>query len=123
MMQREWRGQIAYAAGHAAEDQVARHYARAGYAVIERRWRGAAGEIDLVCSNGQDVVFVEVKKSKSLAFAALRVSRRQMERIYATASEFLGGMPDGQLTPCRFDVGLVDDAGQIEVIENAFGAV
>ena len=37
-------------------------------------------------------------------------------------SEFIGGEPAGQLTPVRFDLALVDGAGRIEILENAFAA-
>jgi len=116
-----FRGQRSYQSGMSAEDQVARHYEDRGYSVAERRWMGGAGEIDLILRHGQTLVFVEVKKSRSLAMAAARVSQTQMQRIYASAGQFLDGEPAGQLTETRFDVALVDGAGQIEVIENAFG--
>ena len=45
-----------------------------------------------------------------------------MARIYASAADFLSGEPDGQLTPSRFDVALVDGTGRIEILENAFTA-
>ena len=45
-----------------------------------------------------------------------------MARICASASVFLGQEPAGQDTAARFDVALVDEAGRIEIIENAFAA-
>jgi putative endonuclease len=115
------RGAVAYHAGLAAEDAVQRDYERRGHAIAARRWRGSAGEIDLVVRDGDVVIFIEVKKSRSFACAAERVSPRQIERIYATASEFLAGEPRGQDTDVRFDVALVDDAGRVRIVENAFG--
>ena len=47
--------------GQAAEDAAARWLARAGFAVLERNVRFREGEIDLVCRDGDVVVFVEVK--------------------------------------------------------------
>lgn len=117
---RRQKGGLAYHSGQAAEDAVARHYDRRGAPITASRWRGASGEIDLVAREGAGVVFIEVKKAATHAEAAGRLSRRQMDRIYAAASEFLEGEPDGQLTDCRFDVALVDAMGRVEIIEHAF---
>jgi len=114
-------GRVSYEAGLAAEDIVARHYARLGCPEIARRWRGEAGEIDLVLQDGEGLIFVEVKKSRSHAGAAARLSQHQMARIYNTGAEFLAGQPRGQLTDVRFDVAMVDGTGALEIIENAFG--
>ena len=115
------RGQQAYLSGAAAEDQVAKLYEQQGYTVAERRWRSDAGEIDLILRQGAALVFVEVKKSKTSARAAARITQAQIERIYASAGQFLDNEPAGQLTESRFDVALVDGVGRIEIIENAFG--
>lgn len=115
-------GAISYHAGLAAEDQVAQLYEGSGREVCARRWRGSAGEIDLIARDGAEIIFIEVKKSSTHALAAEHLSGRQMARIYASASEFLAGEPGGQLTECRFDVALVNAAGQIEILENAFAA-
>jgi putative endonuclease len=115
-------GAVSYHAGLSAEDQVAQHYERSGRAICARRWRGSAGEIDLIARNGDSVIFIEVKHSATHALAAEHLTPRQMARIYATASEFLAGEPAGQMTESRFDVALVDGTGQIEILANAFSA-
>lgn len=115
-------GARSYHAGLAAEDQVAQLYSRSGHEVCARRWRGSGGEIDLIARNGAEVIFIEVKQSSTHALAAEHLSERQMARIYASASEFLAGEPGGQMTESRFDVALVNGAGQIEILENAFAA-
>jgi len=114
-------GTVSYHAGLCAEDQVAADYARRGHGTRCHRWRGKSGEIDLIAEDGDGVIFVEVKKSNDFARAAERLSTRQMGRIYRSASEYLAKMPMGQDTPSRFDVALVNQVGQIEIIENAFG--
>lgn len=115
-------GARSYHAGIAAEDSVARFYDRSGRAVCARRWRGLSGEIDLIARQGAEVIFIEVKQSATHAEAAENLTQRQMDRIYGAASEFLAGEPGGQLTDVRFDVALVDGAGRIEILENAFAA-
>lgn len=119
---RSARGHMAHLAGAMAEDQVLTKYLRSGYELVARRWRGQAGEIDLILRQGDCLVFVEVKRSSSHAAAAERLGRRQMNRICLAGCEFCGGQPGGQLSEMRFDVALVDGIGRIDVLENAFGA-
>ena len=114
-------GSTSYHAGLAAEAIVERHYEREGARVLARRWRDENGELDLVVSDGDAIVFVEVKKSKSFANAASRLSNRQILRIQATASGYLATTPLGQSSNVRFDVALVDGIGAVQVIQNAFG--
>lgn len=113
-------GAMAYHGGLAAERAVERHYQEAGHLIAARRWRGTAGEIDLVARGEDGIIFIEVKKSRSFAQAAERLTQRQMNRIWSSASEFLAGEPCGLDSTTRFDVALVDQAGRIEIIENAF---
>lgn len=114
-------GTTSYHAGVAAEDCVARHYAGLGRPVLARRWRGKGGEIDVIARDGEDTVFVEVKRSDTHAAAALRVRDRQVRRLLDCAGEYMGTLPGGMLSPVRFDVALVDATGRVEVIENALG--
>lgn len=115
-------GSVSYHAGLSAEDQVARHYSSRGFPVAAQRWRGAGGEIDLIARDGEMFVFVEVKKSRSHARAAERLSQRQIRRLYDAAGEFLAGCPQGLATPARFDVALVDEVGRVHILENALCA-
>lgn len=114
-------GVTSYQAGLVAEDQVSAEYRRRGHKTCQRRWRGRGGEIDLIIEDGPGLVFVEVKCARDFARAAERVSRRQMQRIFTTAGEYLARMPNGLDTDARFDVALVDGTGRIEIMENAFG--
>ena len=120
-MNRADRGRMAYHAGIAAENRIERAYLDRGATVSHRRWRGGGGEIDLILHEGEEVVFVEVKKSRSFAAAAERIRPQQMRRIHSSAEEFLGGEPKGLLTPARFDVALLDARGDFRIVENAFG--
>lgn len=112
-------GKTAYHSGLAAEGAVEREYCRSGHQHLASRWRGTGGEIDLVFQSSREVIFVEVKKSKSIQSAGSRLSAAQQKRIFATATEFVATLPFGQLTSMRFDVALVDHHGQIEILENA----
>jgi len=114
-------GTAAFARGLSAEESVVRHYEASGRCIAARRWRGQSGEIDLVAREGGGLVFIEVKAAETHAWAAERLTARQMGRICAAASEYLAGEPAGQATPVRFDVALVDAAGRIDIREGAFG--
>ncbi|WP_299547551.1 YraN family protein [uncultured Tateyamaria sp.] len=114
------RGHMSYHAGMAAEQVVARAYIAAGYKLVADRWRGQRGEIDLIFSTVIGLVMVEVKTSKSFASAAAHVTPAQVKRLCATADEYLATLSDGSLTELRFDVALVDQAGAVDILENAF---
>lgn len=113
------RGKTAYFAGVAAEEAVACVYSQRGHRLIAKRWRGKTGEIDLVFGSGPARIFVEVKKSRTFATAAVRVSAKQQRRIFSAAEEFLTKEPQGMLTESRFDVALVNARGEIDILENA----
>ncbi len=115
-------GAVSYHAGLSAEAQVARDYLRRGLPLAAQRWRGKGGEIDLIAQDGAGYVFIEVKKSRSHARAAERLSPRQVQRLFDAAGEFLAQCPAGLDTPCRFDLALVDAQGRIEIVENALSA-
>lgn len=116
-------GTSRHVAGLAAEAQVARHYLGAGLQILARRWRGRAGEIDIIArtadGSAQGLVFIEVKKSRDLSTAALRLTRAQMARLATAAEEYLGSLVDGGAMSVRFDVALVDRHGRLDIIENA----
>ena len=69
---------------------------------------------------GFGLIFTEVKKSRSIAAAAVRVTRAQIRRIHDAARLLVADQPLGQLTEMRFDAALVDMTGVIEIVENAF---
>ena len=113
------RGQRNYEAGLAAEGSVQRLYEAEGYAVAGTRWRGVAGEIDLIFRKGAALVFVEVKKSADILRAAENLSVRQLSRVARAAEEYLAKEPSGLDTEARVDVALVDRHGRTSIIENA----
>lgn len=115
------RGSRAYHKGAAAEESVAQHYNRRGANLLETRWRGKGGEIDLIFLDNGVYVFCEVKAAGSVAAAIARLRPTQMTRIHVAAGEYLGQTPRGQLSDVRFDLAVVDGQGVVTVMENAFG--
>lgn len=117
---RKARGLTNYLSGHAAEASVARLYEDRGISICARNWRGITGEIDLIGRDGDVVVFIEVKQSRTHDLAASHIAPDQIARIFATVDEFVADEPRGLLTDVRIDLALVDGQGRIEVVENAF---
>lgn len=117
---RQRRGQTAYLSGLAAEGCVERDFAARGYQLVDRRWRGPGGEIDLVLRRGRQIVFVEVKAARTHDAAAARITHRQAGRIARSSEAFLGTQQPGSVTDMRIDVALVDRSGRVAVLENAF---
>lgn len=56
------------ALGRRGEDIAARHLEAQGLTIVDRNWRCAQGEIDLVALDGDELAFVEVKTRSSVAF-------------------------------------------------------
>ena len=55
------------------EDLAVRALERAGYAILARRYRVRAGEIDIVALDGRCLVFVEVKSRQNGRFGGAAV--------------------------------------------------
>jgi putative endonuclease len=112
-----------HALGLAGEDAACAELERRGYAILARRYRTRAGEVDLVARDGQTVVFVEVKTRATEAFGggAAAVTWRKRQRLVRVAMEFLArsGLVHA---PCRFDVVVVTPAvvPRVEVYPHAF---
>jgi putative endonuclease len=114
------RGKVAYLSGLAAEDTVLRAFKARGAELLERRWRGQAGEIDLIFLENGVYVFCEVKAAQSFEQAMERLRPAQIQRIHASAGEYLGHTPGGQLSEVRFDLAIVNGQGMCRVLDGAF---
>ena len=86
------------------EALAAKYLTKKRYKIIATNFRSRFGEIDLIVSNRNYLVFVEVKLRKSDQFAPARefVDYRKQDRIRTTAAIFLSEFPT-ELQP-RFDV-------------------
>jgi putative endonuclease len=91
--------------GRRGERAAARYLKRQQHHILVRNYRCVSGEIDLICSDGDTIVFVEVKTRSSEEAEHPQSSLRagQRKRIENAARHFL--MQRGaQNRPCRFDV-------------------
>ncbi len=87
--------------------------------MLGRRWKRRSGEIGLIVLRGEKIVFVEVKSHKTLEGAALSLSRKQQNRIFNTAQNYLAESGARLNAETQFDMVLVDRHGRSEVLENA----
>jgi putative endonuclease len=107
--------------GH-GETLAARWYVQHGYAIVERNWRVAEGEIDLVARGDRVLVFCEVKTRTSDRFgtAAEAVTAAKQRRLRRLAAEYLRRAESSpRQEAVRFDVACVN-CNKVEVIEQAF---
>jgi putative endonuclease len=112
-------------AGQRWEELAARHLEAAGYVILERNFRGRAGEIDLVASHSGVLCFVEVKGRRGTGFGppAEAVTPEKQRRIARAAQEYLRRRRIPPFTRCRFDVVAILDAGgcaELMIISDAF---
>jgi putative endonuclease len=112
------------ALGKTGEDLAVAELERRGYAIVARRWRSRAGEIDIIARDGETLVFVEVKTREDRDFgdAAESVTMRKRRTIVRLAKAYV--VEQRWIDrPCRFDVVTIHlDAGcpVVNVYANAF---
>lgn len=114
------RGRIAQLRGIDAESAACAALERDGWTVLGRRLRTGAGEIDAIAEKDGLLAVLEVKSRPTLARAAESVSPRQRARLLAAAAILLAAHPDWGRNGVRFDVLLVDAAGAVRRITDAF---
>ncbi len=91
--------------GRQAEHHAERYLSQNGLRLLERNYRCRGGEIDLVMSEGQTLVFIEVRYRTHQSFggAAASVDRRKQQRLIQAAQHYLQRQRSMD-EPCRFDV-------------------
>ncbi len=114
------RGRRAQALGVDAEGCACAALAADGWTVHARRLRTPAGEIDIVAEKDGLLALVEVKARPSLAGAAFALGKRQQARLLEAAAVVLAEHPGWGRAGTRFDVMLVDAAGQVRRVADAF---
>lgn len=124
-LSRTRRGGSAWQRGMAAEEAACAALVRDGWTILLRRARTPSGEIDIVAEKiepGREGLlgFVEVKARPVMSQAAASVSARQQERLVAAAQILIGRHPEWRHGCIRFDVLLVDAAGRVRRIADAF---
>ncbi len=112
--------------GDRGEREAARFLKRLGVRVLMRGYRTGQGEVDLICRDGETLVFVEVKARRT-GQPAEAVTPEKQRRLTLAALHFLK-THDLLEQRCRFDVvAIVWPEGRrpasIEHFRDAFEAV
>ena len=116
-----------YSVGVEAEDKAKAVLQEMGFTIIASRFQVghgvSAGEVDIIAVNEEEklLIFVEVKKRKTISLASESISDTQMNRIYSSAEVFISQHSEFSDFNCRFDAILFDDAFGYSYIENAWG--
>jgi putative endonuclease len=114
--------------GEQGEELAAKFLKRRGYKILVRHYRAHAGEIDIVCRDGQWLVFVEVKTrtSERAGAPSEAVTPEKQLHITKVALDYLKKLGYPQQIRFRFDIVEVilpaADAkpADIRLIQNAF---
>ncbi len=113
------------ATGHIAENLAARFLEKRGLTVKTRNYRCRGGEIDLVCRDGNALVFVEVRLRRNNGFggAGASITRTKQRRIIHAAQHYLSAHRLHDCA-CRFDCLLLDGTREqdVEWVKDAFSA-
>jgi len=106
--------------GARAEQVAAQFLQRHGLKLVQTNFHSRFGEIDLILHDGETLVFAEVRQRSNSNFggAAASIDTHKQKRLILTAQHYLTSL--ASIPPCRFDAVLLDAAGNIEWIKNAF---
>jgi len=77
--------------GAFGESWAVAYLARRGYRILDRNVRFRRGEIDIVASEGGELVFVEVKTRRSSVYGRPEesITRRRYEHLAAAVAEYV----------------------------------
>ena len=119
------RALLPAAIGARMEQSTEAHLRAQGLETLARNFRCRAGEIDLVMTDGDMVVFVEVRyRSRNAWGGPLEsITPAKQRRVVRAAEHFLARHPHLQQRPCRFDaVGVQSNDGRVSYdwIKGAF---
>jgi putative endonuclease len=115
--------------GAAAEELAAQYLQVRGLKILARNLRCKAGELDLVCLDGEVLAIVEVRQRGSAEFggALSSVTWTKQRKILRAAQFFLRREKQWRNLALRFDVlaieGLPDGAHRIDWVKDAFRGV
>ena len=113
--------------GKTAEQEAARYLKKQGIKVLEKNRRYKCGEIDIIATDQQNHLFVEVKfrSSSDYGMANEMVSQSKQAKIVKAAKLWLQEKDPEFDLGCRFDVITIDqnaksNSNRIEWLKNAF---
>ncbi|MBC7231683.1 MAG: YraN family protein [Chloroflexi bacterium] len=79
------------ALGQKGEDLAVRYLQQLGYTVLERNYRSAEGEIDIIARDKERLAFIEVRTRRGTAFGSPEesVTPRKQARLATVARQYL----------------------------------
>lgn len=82
--------------GRAGEERAARHLTGLGYTLLDRNWRCAQGELDIVAELGVHLAVIEVKTRRSTVFGHPfeAIDERKRRRLWQLAHAWVAAHPD-----------------------------
>ena len=113
--------------GQKAEQLALQHLQKQGLQLIRQNFHSRQGELDLIMSQGENIVFIEVRQRSQISHGSAleSISRQKQQRIIYTAHYYLQQHPKQANRPCRFDVVAIDgkeNQEKIQWLQNAFQA-
>jgi len=97
-----------YPKGRFGEEIAERFLVRKGLRIVEKNWRSRFGEVDLICAEGDTLVFVEVKMKVGEEFGTPEemVDGRKLWQVRRIAELYLLNNPEvsGKYPRQRIDV-------------------
>lgn len=110
--------------GSDAERLAAKTVKAAGLKILTQNYQSRFGEIDLICTEADTLVFIEVRYRSNNRFgsAAASVTLSKQKKITKTAQLYLLGKPKLSKLFMRFDVIGIDADHRIDWIKGAFPA-
>lgn len=109
--------------GERAEVQAKHYLQEQGLSIVAENWHCPYGEIDLIAQQDDMLIFVEVRKRRSMHYggAAASVTPAKQRKLLLTAQAYLAQHdPQGRLA-ARFDV-LAYTGSAVQWIQDAFQA-
>jgi putative endonuclease len=82
--------------GDAGERYAERLLVEQGWRILERKWRGERGEIDLIADDGDQLVFVEVKTRRGEQYGSAEeaLSSTKCSRLIDLGAHYIDEHPD-----------------------------
>ena len=118
--------------GDFGESHVVQYMTDRGYVILARNYRCIDGEIDIIASDEEYLIFCEVKlrKQNSITIPIEAINRNKQNRIIKTAQNYIDKHCSNheiqELQP-RFDISCIEIGGNKKItitdfmyIENAF---
>jgi putative endonuclease len=120
-------GKNSYQRGRWAEQAALEYLSTKKLKLLDKNFRSAFGEIDLIMQDENILLFIEVRyRSNNHFHTALEsINRKKCERIIATSHQYLSENRSASQLDCRFDVVALSgpqETPTIEWIKNAFQA-